>query len=282
MKQYHPVCNFIYFTTVIGFTMFLNHPVFLCISLAGALGYILQLFGVKRSGKSLTGLFFLMLVTALMNPAFSHQGITVIAILPTGNVLTLESILYGLGIACKLGAVLLWFYSLSEVFTADKIVYLFGKTFPVMGLMLSMIIGFIPKMQNKLRDITMSRGKARNVKQGMDKLSTLITWALEDVAEQADSMKGRGYGLEGRTVFNAFPFMESDKRMCMLLTGMILLMAAASFKGYTKWYYYPELSQIKINGRSILYYAGYAFLCFLPVLKGKYEEIKWSRLQSEI
>lgn len=267
MKQYHPVCNFIYFTTVIGFTMFLNHPVFLGISLVGALGYTLQLFGVKRSGKSLTGLFFLMLVTALINPAFSHQGITVITVLPTGNVLTLESILYGLGAACKLAAVLLWFRSLSEVLTTDKIVYLFGKTFPVLGLLLSMIIGFIPKMQKKLRDITLARGKAQNLKQGMDMLSTLITWELEDAAEQADSMKGRGYGLGGRTAFTTFRFTERDKRMCMLLVGMILLIVTAYFKGYTNWYYYPEISQIKMNYRSILFYSGYAFLCLLPVLR---------------
>ena len=78
-----------------------------------------------------------------MNPAFSHQGITVITYLPTGNVLTLESVLYGLAAACMLAETLLWFRIMCGILTTDKIVYLFGKGFPVLGLMLSMILSFL-------------------------------------------------------------------------------------------------------------------------------------------
>lgn len=35
-------------------------------------------------------------VTAAVNPAFSHEGRTILRYLPSGNPLTLESILYGI------------------------------------------------------------------------------------------------------------------------------------------------------------------------------------------
>ena len=43
------------------------------------------------------------LLAAVVNPAFVHQGVTILTYLPSGNPLTLESILYGL--AAALGAV---------------------------------------------------------------------------------------------------------------------------------------------------------------------------------
>ena len=38
-----------------------------------------------------------LLLAALVNPAFNHAGVTILIYLPSGNPLTLESILYGRG-----------------------------------------------------------------------------------------------------------------------------------------------------------------------------------------
>lgn len=282
MKQYHPICNFIYFAAVIGFAMFLNHPVFVAISMAGGIAYTLQLFGIRKSGKGFCCLFFFMLLTAVINPAFSHQGVTALAVLPTGNVLTLESVLYGVGLACKLAAVLLWFRCAGEILTTDKIQYLFGKTFPALGLVLSMIFAFIPKMQKKSRELSLAGGNVKGVRQALDRLGMLITWMLEDAAVQADSMKGRGYGLGDRTFFIIFRFTGRDKRMLVYLCMVLLLMIMAVFAGCTEWYYYPEIDEIKAGGFSVFFYILYALLCAVPVVMEKCEEIKWNRLQSAI
>ena len=52
----HPAVNFLYFALVLGFTMFLMHPVSLAVSIVSAAVYAVQLNGagaVKRSMKCL-------------------------------------------------------------------------------------------------------------------------------------------------------------------------------------------------------------------------------------
>lgn len=315
MEQYHPVISFIYFFIVLGCSMFFMHPICLGISLISAFFYALHLFGWADMKAGMAGIGLLMVVAAVMNPAFSHQGVTVLAYLPTGNVLTLESILYGLAAACMLAAVLLWFRCMNKIMTADKIVYLFGKNFPVLGLILSMIMGFLPKMQRKLKEISLARseiqkevceaeqknctkrrnnikkqnciffrvkGKIAHIRHGIENLSILITWSLEDAVEMADSMKSRGYGLEGRTAFTTYRFTKRDKKMLfIILFEMTYIILGSRLEGIS-WNYYPETGGTGFGLYSVSIYLVYLFMCLTPLIVDGYEERKWNKLQSAI
>lgn len=79
--------------------MFLVHPVSLIISLGASLAYAVYLNGGRAVRFSLLVMLPMMAVAALVNPAFNHEGATLLAYLPSGNPLTLESILYGLAAA---------------------------------------------------------------------------------------------------------------------------------------------------------------------------------------
>ena len=73
----HPVLNFFYFTGVIGFTMFMQHPVFLIISFVSAVIYDMILNGWRKVLR-MNLLFTLpgLLIVALLNPMFNHYGVT--------------------------------------------------------------------------------------------------------------------------------------------------------------------------------------------------------------
>ena len=75
----HPFLNFFYFAVVLLFTMFNQHPVFICISYAGALSYSIFLLGGKRTLRQ-SFLFTLpsLLIVALLNPLFNHYGVDAI------------------------------------------------------------------------------------------------------------------------------------------------------------------------------------------------------------
>ena len=105
----HPAVNFLYFALVLAFSMCLMHPACLVISLTGACCYLAGLCGLRELGRSARWLIPMALLAAVVNPAFVHQGITILTYLPSGNPLTLESILYGLAAALLLAAVVLWF-----------------------------------------------------------------------------------------------------------------------------------------------------------------------------
>lgn len=73
-SSYHPAVAMLYFVLVIGMTMFLNHPVCLGISLVGALAYSIYLKGKKAVRFNLAYMLPLLVITALINPAFSPSG----------------------------------------------------------------------------------------------------------------------------------------------------------------------------------------------------------------
>ena len=71
---YHPIINFLYFALVLLFSMCLMHPVYLAISLTGALTYDIYLKGRKAVRFAVMGLLPMAVLAALVNPAFNHEG----------------------------------------------------------------------------------------------------------------------------------------------------------------------------------------------------------------
>ena len=210
----HPVVNFLYFALVLLVTMFCLHPAVLGLSLAGSVVYAVYLNGQRAVRFSLIFLLPMMLLTLVVNPAFNHQGITILTYLPTGNPLTLESILYGISAAAMLAAVISWFSCYTAVMTSDKFVYLFGRVIPALSLVLSMTLRFVPKFKAQLHVVSEAQrcvgrdvadgSLLRRIRNAVTVFSIMVTWALENAIETADSMKSRGYGLPGRTAFSIY------------------------------------------------------------------------------
>ena len=290
-STYHPVVNLVYFALVLGCAMFLLHPLCLMISLLCGAGYALCLNGKKAAGLCLKGILPMMVFTAVLNPIFSHEGVTILTWLPSGNPLTLESVLYGLAAAGMLGGVVLWFSCFSAVITSDKFVYLFGRVIPALSLVLSMALRFVPRFTQQLKVVTRaqkcigrdpSRGSLfHRVRCAGAILKIMISWALENGIDTADSMKSRGYGLPGRTAFSVYRFDRRDGQalaVIALLGGIVL--AGAAFDGLT-WRYFPSVKW-STAPLSLCVLAAYAALCALPIILNRKEERKWKALRSKI
>ncbi|MBQ5746432.1 MAG: energy-coupling factor transporter transmembrane protein EcfT, partial [Clostridia bacterium] len=220
-ESYHPFVNFLYFTEVIILSMSLNHPATQIISLFCAVAYLISAEGKKSYGFLLKFCIPAMPITAFINPAFNHEGVTILHYFKSGNPLTLESILYGISSGMMLVTVILWFSSFSRIMTSDKFIYLFGKVIPSLSLLLSMSLRFVPKFKKQFETVTeaqkcighdISTGSIwQRFKTAVVIFSIMITWALENAIETADSMKSRGYGLKGRTAFSIYRMDDRDK-----------------------------------------------------------------------
>ena len=287
---YHPLVSFFYFALVLVCAMVLMHPVCLCISLASALWYDVQLRGAKAVRFGLCCLLPMMLLAAVLNPAFNHEGATILMYLPSGNPLTLESILYGLAAAAMLAAVITWFRCYAAVMTSDKFVYLFGRIIPSLSLVLSMALRFIPKCKTQLHTIrTAQRCVGRDVSQGsviermrngVKILSILVTWSLENAIETADSMKSRGYGLPGRTAFSIYRFDSRDRLALLWLLLCAVLMLSGAWNGAFAWRYFPTLRGADLTPLSVACQLCLAVLYLTPVYLNGREGRKWKHLQS--
>ena len=290
--NYHPLVNFLYFTLVIGFSMALNHPLTQGISLTGAVLYAVQTQGCAAVKFTLRWCLPVMLMTAFVNPAFSHDGVTILLYFPTGNPLTLESILYGLSSGAMIATVMLWFLNFNRVITSDKFIYLFGRVIPAMSLVLSMTLRFIPKFKAQLGSVMdAQKSIGRDLSEGsfwhrtklaVRVLSILVTWALENAIETADSMKSRGYGLPGRTAFSIYRFDDRDKMALVFLgfCGFYLLTGTmASAFGFR---YFPSIRYIGLNPVTLSFQVVYLMLCLLPVVLNGAEEKKWNTIHSKM
>jgi len=291
-KAYHPMVNFIYFVFVIGFSMFFMHPVCLLISLVCAFSYSVLLKGKKAIRTNLSYMLPMMLATAIINPAFNHAGVTILTYLPGGNPLTLESIYYGFAAATMLVSVICWFSCWNEVMTSDKFIYLFGRIIPSLSLILSMTFRFVPKFSAQLKVVTnaqrcmgrdiASGGILHRAKCGIQILSIMITWSLENAIETADSMKSRGYGIPGRTAFSIFTFDKRDQKalLVILLLGCYIL--CGKLLGAMEFLYFPKIQTNESSLFGISLFFAYLILCICPVIIEIREVRKWNAIKSKI
>jgi energy-coupling factor transport system permease protein len=289
---FHPTVNLLYFALVLTFSMWLNHPVYLALSFGCAFAYSLYLNGKKALRFGLIFLLPTLLLTALLNPAFNHQGATILTYLPTGNPLTLESIIYGWVAALMLIGGISWFSCFNVVMTSDKFVYLFGRLLPALSLILSMTLRFVPRFRERLkvianaqkclgRDISQG-GVIRRVRQAVTIFSIMVTWALENSIETADSMKCRGYGLPGRTAFSFYRFDGRDCRalvFILLCAGYIIAGAAG---GGLYFRYFPTARGVFDGGYTVSLYLVYVALGGMPLAINLREDHKWKAIASRI
>lgn len=286
-SSYHPIINFLYFGLVLVFSMFFMHPASLTISLLCAMIYSIYLNGRRAVRFQLFYLLPMMLLAAVVNPAFNHEGATLLMYLPSGNPLTLESILYGLAAAAMLAAVILWFSCYTAVMTSDKFVYLFGRVIPALSLVLSMTLRFVPKFKAQLHTVSEAqRCVGRDVSNGslvqrlrnaVTILSIMLTWALENAIETADSMKSRGYGLPGRTAFSIYRFDDRDRAVLGWLAFCGFYILSGWLAGGLYWRYYPTVKSATISPLTISFQLVYLALCLTPMLLNLQEDRFWKR-----
>lgn len=286
----HPAVSFLYFGLVLIFSMIFMHPVCLAISLLSAFAYSILLNGARAVRFNFLGLLPMMLLAAFINPAFSHEGETILTYLPSGNPLTLESIVYGFAAAAMLAGVICWFSCYNAVMTSDKFVYLFGRVIPALSLVLSMTLRFVPKFKAQIRTVSGAQrcvgrdvsdgGILQRARHGMTILSILVTWSMENAIETADSMRSRGYGLPGRTAFSIYRFERRDRRMLLALLACGGYLAAGAAMGGLRWRYYPTIRGAGANGFSVSLYAAYLALCLLPVFLDLREARQWRLAQN--
>ena len=156
----HPALTFCYFAAVLLLTMLVLHPVFLALSLLGALGYCAVLRGWRSLGRTLGWLVPFLVLMAALNALLNHAGVTMLFYLPNGNPVTREALCYGAAAAAMFAAVILWFQCCNVVMTAEKYLYVFGSALPGVSLLLSMALRFVPKFSAHICSVRAAQARS--------------------------------------------------------------------------------------------------------------------------
>lgn len=287
----HPAVSFAFFAAVMLVTAFVLHPVVTGASLAASCAYTVFLKG-RRSVPFLFGAVvpFIIIVAAL-NPLFNHAGVTPLFYLWNGNAVTLEAVIYGAVSSCMFAALILWCSCMNSVMSSDKYVHLFGRIIPVLSLVFSMVLRFVPRFFARIKQVSnaqagLSKPFGKNplkaVSLGLGVISATVTWALEGGVTMADSMKSRGYGLPGRTSYSLFRFDRRDVILSVLFLALLAAAVVSAACGGMDFRFYPSIKYSGFGLLSAMGCAAFALLTLTPVLMNIVERIRWQTSVSRI
>lgn len=288
-SQFHPAVNLCVFAAAIGLTMFLMQPVFLAVSLICGCAYLGYLQGGRGLARQMAYLLPVLLFTAVLNPLFNHEGVTVLFYLQNDNPVTLEAMCFGLASAVLMGSSIVWFSCFNAVFTTDKIVYLFGRAIPSLSLLISMTLRFVPRFKEYLQATmqvqkSMSPPKTRRdtLKQALTAFSATVSWAMEQSIVTADSMKSRGYGSRRRTAYAIYRFESRDGIALLVLAALCVGTVLPWLLGQVQWTFYPAMTGKLFGFGQLLSYLSFAGICLMPLTIDLTEDCKWNLLRSRI
>lgn len=282
-ETYHPFALFTYFISMLVIAMFTVHPIVLVIALVSGMAFYLCIADLKSfiSGILYQIPFFVLI--ALTNPLFSHNGVTPLFFM-NGNAVTLESILYGIDIALMIIVVIYWCKCYSIIVDSEKFIFLFGKAIPKLSLVLSMALKFIPMFKKQMKKISTAQktlgyysndnmvDRFRNI---IRVFSCMVTWSLEHAIALSKSMKGKGYGLKGRTHFHNFKFRKKDGLMLCTTVIMDIIVVVLMVQGVAEFRFYPKVSEVKYDLINILLYVAFGIVAFMPAFLEIKENLKW-------
>ena len=285
----HPAVNFIFFACALFGALYFRHPVFLAVSYVCAFAY-----SVKRCGRR--GLIFdlalipFIIAFALYYGSYTHFGVTVLWHNFAGNNVTLESFVYGTVLGMKAASVMMWFACIHSVFTADKVVYLFGKVSPHLSLFLSIFLRMVPRIKKEAGKINTAQtgiglgtdqgGFLRRIRNWIRIFSMMISWTIEAFGLVSDSMRSRGSLLKGRRAFSIYRFDNRDRSFVVAMFFLMTVTAMGILLRQHFASYAPKLIFAAVTPLSYVFYAAYAVFCLMPLGLELWTEYRFRKARS--
>jgi len=275
----HPLPAFLYYAALLGLSMLLLHPIYLLTAVAWTL-WLWNMTDKKGISPKKIGYYVLTgAVIAMANPLFTHRGATILFYMLDQPV-TLESVVYGFLMMLSLLAILFAFQSYQLVMTGEKTMVLFARMAPRTTLVIRMAMRFVPLLLRRFKQVYdvqrtqgMSQGRRslrRKARDGMQLVSILLTWSLEEAIISARSMRARGYGLHRRTNYTRYRMRRGDWILLIAIAVTVGVILIGKYVGYATFETYPRLGTIAFADYEWAVYFAYCSFLLIPLyLEGK-------------
>ncbi|AIF44284.1 energy-coupling factor transporter transmembrane component T [Virgibacillus sp. SK37] len=291
IKSYHPFILLLYYVLGITGFMLYQHPIFLSVGVLLIICFILLLNLSAELKKWGWMIFTMSLFIFIFTPLFNRKGNHILFYFMDRQIM-LEAIIQGSMIALTLIGIMSIFITFNHLMTSDKFLFLFSTILPQWALLTMLSMRFVPLLKQRLNQMKeiqelkgvslkqgTIKGRARN---GMLLLQMLLTSALEESIQSADSMTARGYGIKKRTTYHAYSMQLKDWLAFMFLLVMGFLMFLGWWLGDGVLQLLPILEQVGLDGREYAYLTVWILLIGFPIGIEGNEVIKWKYLQQKI
>ena len=275
----HPSILISYFVVQALLSALCFHPLMIGISVLCAIGYTALCKGIKQAGMWLCAGALYMAGFGIVNPLVNHQGSTTLFML-FGREITLQSLCYGLLTGAMLWGMCLWLYLMGKTVGSRKAAYIFGKGTPTLTLMMFTTIRLIKRYQVRIREIFEAKQamyfNKTKVSLCKDTAETLLTYALENGIDTADSMSARGYGAGRTTRCYTYRFTCKDVVAAFVLLSALVVVLWGIAAGCCKMYFFLNFFTERESG---IVFLAYGIICSYPIGVYIWSEIKWMFLK---
>ena len=282
-QTYHPAVAFAFLACSLVLSMACMHPVYVALSLAGALACSCVCRGGRATLLSLRWVVPLCLVVAVANPIFVSSGST--ELLHIGlRAIYAEALFYGLCSGAMFASVFLWFASYSWCMDSENTLALFGNVLPVVSLMVSQVLRLVPQFVSRGKAVlessratsaVVAAGRKGEAAERMRVVNVLMGWGMEDSLERSDAMRARGYesGMR-RTVYRRLRFGVADGVVLAIIVVLAVTSGALAYFACSRFAFYPKMSVLVLWWG----FAPYALLMLVPPALHFREWLVWRRV----
>lgn len=281
---YHPSVAFCYLMAAMILSMAAMQPVYVFLSLMGALSCSCVTCGWRATIRRMIWVVPVIGIVTIANAFLVPLGTTELFRVGSQRI-NLEAIVFGLCSSGMLAAVLLWFASFSSCMTSENLMTLFGNAAPVVALVTLQTMRLVPQFVSRgrliavVQDINSAAAPLtkREKMQGRFRIvSILMGWGMEDGLIRSDAMRARGYGCPiRRTMYKRQHFTTSDGLLIAVIILLALISAALEWVACSQYQFYPVLSTLIVWWG----YLPYIFLMILPIALYVKEWWQWRSLK---
>ena len=277
---YHPAVPFAFLASALALSMACMHPVYVALSLVGALACSVVCRGSRATLLSLRWVVPLCLIVAAANPFFVASGSTEVFRIGSRAVYT-EALAYGLCSGGMFAAVFLWFVSYSACLDSERAMMLFGRALPVVTLMVSQVLRLVPQFVSrghaiaavqKAASAAAAQTKREKTQSRLRIVNVLMGWGMEDSLERSDAMRARGYDCGAkRTSYRRFRIGAADVCALACIAVLVALSVACAVVELTGYSFYPTM---KTPG-SWWHFVPYSLLMLFPIALSCLDWWRW-------
>lgn len=283
-STYHPAVAFAFIVCAAAFSMAAMQPVYVALSLAGALAASAVVRGARQTVQSLAWVVPLCLIVATANPLFSASGSTELFRV-AGRAIYLESLAYGLCSGGMFASVFLWFAVYARCMNSESSLALLGNVAPVVTLMVSQVLRLVPQFVARGRAIGAVQDaisaaapatKRERTRGHLRIVSVLMGWGMEDGIARTDAMRARGYGCGARrTTYRRYRLGRADVVVLALIFALAAVNAFLAMEACSSYRFYPTMSVLAPWWG----YAVYAAFLAIPMALQMKEWWRWRSLK---
>ena len=274
-KELHPFTIIIYELLLLIIYIIYGNSWGLAILLPIAALYYLYHYGLAEFLRKLGSFAVIVIFFGIFNVCFYHGGDN--PFLYVNDIpLTWDALTYGIYSGCLVSLLFVWFNSSSEYMGNERFIYCFGKSFPRIALVLSIVSVFYERFKGKIDRIKESQKQFENrdnpslIKRSGRNFTILLTVMLEDSVTTADSMECRGYGKGKRSSYKRYKVNKSD--ITVICLSMIIFIA----------FFLCYIGLRRFYGKEILLLLLAAMSIMLPVIYDCVMELRWKLYESRI